>query len=418
MVWIHGGAYLFGSGSAPGNQGHTFARDGVVFVSLNYRLGALGFLHAAALDTACEPGSGNYGLADQVAALRWVQENIAAFGGDSANVTIFGVSAGANYTQSLTVCPPAKGLFDRAISESAGGLPLFGLSADVGAAVARAWADRLPGGMGVDVSALSPEQLLETQAALLADVASGSLEDIVGDLTVPFYPLSGTDHQPLSVVEGHATGASAGVPMIIGTNRHEMSIFKLMAEFGGSREIRPRTTPQPWEDAMRALYAGTEPEATDERIRWMVEGDRGFRVPNLRAVEARVRAGSPTWVYEFGWESPAFDGRAGAAHGLEVPFVFDDFTTTMAALLTGDAPPPELARTMHQAWIAFAGTGRPTAPALPHWPLYDCDSRHVAVFDVPPHLAADPDAKRRVAWEGIDIRHALPTTGDESSATT
>ena len=145
MVWIHGGAYLYGSGSAPGNHGHTFACDGVAFVSINYRLGAMGFLDAGAVFADRTPGTGNYGIADQVAALKWVHDNIAGFGGDPSNVTILGVSAGANYTQSLTVCRPARGLFKRAISESAGGITLFGLPRHVTGRVAWAYLEKAKG---------------------------------------------------------------------------------------------------------------------------------------------------------------------------------------------------------------------------------------------------------------------------------
>ena len=177
MVWVHGGAYLFGSGSAPGNQGHTFSRDGVVYVSFNYRLGALGFLHTGAVRPERMAGSGNYGIADQVAALRWVRENIASFGGDPANVTLFGVSAGANYVQALAACPQARGLFQRAISQSAGGTTLWGIPPHAATAIADTYFELL--GLGaaadVDLASLTPTQLLETQAAADRRYAHGQV---------------------------------------------------------------------------------------------------------------------------------------------------------------------------------------------------------------------------------------------------
>jgi len=412
MVWIHGGAYLFGSGSAPGNQGHTFSRDGVVFVSMNYRLGALGFLHAGTLRPECEPGSGNYGIADQVAALRWVRENIAAFGGDPDNVTIFGVSAGGNYVQSLTACPQAEGLFRRGISESAGGTTLWGVPPHVASAVAEVYFELL--GMGpaplVDLASLTPDDLLATQATLLDGIHAGMYDDRFGDLTIPFYPVSGTDHQPLSVNDAHDAGATSHVDLIVGTNRHEMTLFKVLEEMGGPSEASPRTfADRAWEDPIRAVYRETEPAASDERISWTVDGDRGFRIPNLRAAEGRVRSGARTWLYEFAWESSAFDGRLGAAHGLEVSFVFDDTATVIAQFLTGGAAPQSLATTMHDCWLAFAKTGVPTSDGLPEWPEFDLERRPIAVFDEQSRIEYDRDRERRLAWEATNIGHRFPT---------
>lgn len=311
MVWIHGGAYMIGSGSAPGNQGRTFARDGVVFVSMNYRLGAMGFLHAGALRPERSPGSGNYGIADQVAALRWVRDNIERFGGDPRNVTIFGVSAGGNYTQALTVCPPAPGLFVRAISESAGGTPLFGLPGHVGAAVAELYFKELGATASgeIDLASLTPARLLDAQAALLDAIRTGGYDDRIGDLTVPFYPVASTDYQPKSVIDGHADGDSAAIDLIIGTNRHEMTIFKFMEQSAGSSQMTPRGyVAAEWEKQVAGIDRETEPEASQERLAWTIDGDRGFRIPNLRAAEARAHGGGRTWLYEFAWESPVFDG--------------------------------------------------------------------------------------------------------------
>ena len=409
MVWIHGGAYLFGSGSGPGNRGDTFARDGIVFVSMNYRLGAMGFLDAGAIFSDRTAGTGNYGIADQVAALEWVRDNIEEFGGDPSNVTVFGVSAGANYTQSLTVCPPARGLFKRVISESAGGITLSGLPRYVTGSVAGAYLEKLGVADEAVLSALKPNQLLDAQAALLKSIRAGELENALGDLTIPFYPIIGTDYQPWSVIEADARGEASGVDLILGTNLHEMTLFKLLGELTGGSSMSPRgMSPRHWEVPVRKVYVDTEPGASDERIDATVEGDRMFRIPNIRAAEARVTGGGRTWVYEFAWESPVFDGRLGAAHGLEIPFVFDDLTSSMGQFLLGGVGPAELAKVMHGVWIAFARDGNPVTADFPEWPEYDLDRRYVAVFDAVSRVESDPGADRRRAWEGTDIGHDLP----------
>ena len=315
-------------------------RDGVVFVSINYRLGAMGFLDAGAVFADRTPGTGNYGIADQVAALEWVRDNIAGFGGDPSNVTVLGVSAGANYTQSLTVCPPARGLFKRAISESAGGITLFGLPRHVTGSVTRAYLEKLGVTDEAALASLRPEQLLDAQAALLKSIQAGELKDAVGDLTLPFYPVIGTDYQPWSVIEADARGEASDIDLILGTNLHEMTLFKLLGEMTGGSSISPRAlAPRDWEAPIREVYVDTEPDASDERIDATVEGDRMFRIPNMRAAEARVSGGGRTWVYQFAWETPVFDGRLGAAHGLETPFVFDDMTSGIGQFLLGGIGP-------------------------------------------------------------------------------
>ena len=412
MVWIHGGAYLFGSGSAPGNQGHTFSRDGVVFVSFNYRLGAIGFLHTAAVRPDRMAGSGNYGIADQVAALQWVQDNIAAFGGDpderhglrsfcrrQLRAVDRGVPAGA------AGCSTARSARVPAERRSGASPP------HVGAAIAEVYFDLLGKGApaDVDLASLEPAQLLETQAELLDGVRMGKYDDRFGDLTVPFYPVSGTDHQPLSVNDARRGGRH-------GARRHDhrelSSRDHAVQGDGGVRRPSCRVTSRVREArggrSVRATYRATEPDASDERIEWSVEGDRGFRIPNLRAIEGRVSNGGRTWVYEFAWESPVFDGRLGAAHGLDVPFVFDDTSTGIGEMLLGGASPEGLASTMHEAWLNFARTGVPSAPGLPEWPTYDFETRATAVFDAETRVELDRDSERRVAWDGADIQHRFP----------
>jgi para-nitrobenzyl esterase len=244
---------------------------------------------------------------------------------------------------------------------------------------------------------------------MLEALRVGRYDDRFGDVTIPFYPVSGTDHQPVSAMEAAEAGATSHVDLVIGTNPHEMSLFKVMEEAGRSAAVRPRQwLAQPWEAQVRHVYAATEPEASAERIDWTVAGDRGFRIPNLRAAEGRVRSGSRTWMYEFAWESPAFGGRLGAAHGLECPFVFDDFGSGLGQFLVGPDGPHDLAETMHETWISFARSGRPASARLPEWPEFDLQDRRVAVFDADPRIESDRDRERREAWDGLPIGHTFP----------
>ncbi|WP_280425628.1 carboxylesterase/lipase family protein [Nocardia carnea] len=355
MVFVHGGGFVSGSTRAPLYDGTAFARDGVVLVTVNYRLGVTGFLDL--------PGApANRGLLDIVAALRWVRENIEAFGGDPGNVTLFGQSAGATIVAGVLATPEAAGLFHRAILQSGSGLGAF--SPDQAAKVTQAAAAALG---------------TEPTRAGFAEVPDDELVDLVPKLTgldlrsgTRFDPLVGLspfslvlETQPADTV---ATGASADVTLIIGTNTEEGNLY--IAPEGKSarsseadlHHLAAQVSADP--AALIASYRALRPSANGAELRSAVLGDALFGTGSRRLAEAHTRQGRrATYTYEFAWQSTASDGRLGAAHTVELPFVFDclDLPALRGArgLLGPAEPPTALAVQMHRAWVDFAHTGDP-----------------------------------------------------------
>jgi para-nitrobenzyl esterase len=384
MVWIHGGAFVNGSNSVPVYDGTAFARDGVVLVGVNYRLGAEGFL-------LLPGGTPNLGLLDQVAALRWVRENIAAFGGDPDNVTVFGESAGAMSVGALLVMPVAQGLFRRAILQSGAGH--HALSAATAARVAGHVAEHV----GVPVEELArvaPERLVQAQRALSVEAQSAPDPARWGEVAANamiFEPVVDGAVLPDLPIRGIAGGASAAVDLLVGSNRDEHRLFL----------VPPGATERATGAVLDAVAAGyrlpagallayraERPEASPGMLLADVMGDWFFRIPALRLAEAHGRA----HVYEFDWASPVFDGRIGACHALELGFVFD--TLAASTGLAGENPPQVLADTVHRAWVAFAGTGDPG------WERYG-DQRRVRRLGDVVETVRDPRGEIRELWAGI-----------------
>jgi para-nitrobenzyl esterase len=404
MVWIHGGAFIMGSGSSPLYDGATFCRRGdVVFVSLNYRLGDLGFL---ALDRIDEryAGSGNNAILDQVAALAWVRDNIAGFGGDPGNVTIFGESAGGMSVGTLLVTPAAKGLFHKAIAQSGASRNI--MASKVAAEVTDDWCNRVQAKSVDDLLALSAEQILETRAALTVETMS-NLDRVLGTdgppLAMPFQPVDDGTVIPddgMTLVEA---GAAAGIPLLIGTNRDEWKLFGMM-DF---EEVTDETTAGRVSGLVGdgagfvAAYRETFPDEDPKTLFGEMATDYAFRIPALRLAEAQAAHRSPVWMYLFDWKSGAFGGLLGAAHAMEVPFVFHLVRQPGAEVLLGADAPVELADQMQDAWIAFARTGDPAHPGLPAWPAYDADRRATMRFAEPCEVVEDPLSATRQLWDTI-----------------
>ncbi|HZY75447.1 MAG TPA: carboxylesterase/lipase family protein [Jatrophihabitantaceae bacterium] len=370
MVFVHGGSFTSGAGSIPTYDGSRFARDGVVLVTVNYRLGADGFLWLGA-------GTANLGLLDQVAALEWVRDNIASFGGDPSNVTVFGESAGAMSVCTLLAMPAASGLFRRAIAQS--GAARCVLSADTAARIGRSLCELL----GVEpsreaVAAVPTSRLLSAQVQLALDVAGSSDplrwgEDAARNI-MPFEPVVDGHVLPVAPEQALADGASADVDLMIGTNADEGNLFFVPTgitahadEAALAHVARSRCYPRPVVDAYRAAHPTASP---GELISELMTGEF-YRAPALQA--ALSHRGS--YMYEFAWRSPAFDGRMGACHALELPFVFDTLDGPGYGALLGEAPPQAVADAMHRAWIAFATTGDPG------WPAYETTTRAAMRFD-------------------------------------
>jgi len=395
LFWIHGGAFTNGSSSLPWYNGLRLASAGrMVVVTVNYRLGPLGFLYA--------PGTGdsNAGLRDQLAALAWVRENIAAFGGDPDNITVAGQSAGALSAIALLTAPAAQGLFRRVIAQSPnlGDGPLSRGEA--------AWNTH----QYLELLGLRPSAVRELRrlpaARLLA--AARDLEQREARFFNPHMVFQlVTDGETLASppLEALAAGGQNKADVLIGSNRDEMAAFHQGDKrvLGIGREgVLERYRPVFFEeaDAVYRQYAAARPGATPGQILMDLGGDELFRMPSLRLAELREAAGHPAYVYQFDWQSPA--PGFGACHGLELPFVFDNFAEWKGAPMLKGLQRNRvalLARAIQQAWIAFVRNGDPNHAEIPHWEPYTTARRTTLRIDTALEAVGDlAGAAKRARW--------------------
>ena len=393
MVYIHGGAFTLGSASDPWYDGTSFAANhNIVVVSLNYRLGILGFAYLKNLAGEDATYTGNCGLLDQIAALEWVRENIAAFGGDPDNVTVMGESAGAMSIGALLGMPAAQGLFRRAILQSGA----------AGNLVTRPRATQV-------AQALLAKLGLETpQLAALADVPLEALLKIQPELgrefggIRAFSPMIDGETLPQHPSAMIAQGSAANVGILAGTNRDEWRLFALMS--GGPKVDEEQLTRIFGDEARQALAVYTEARADQSpELAWIdIMSDLVFRMPAIRLAEAQVQQGAPVWMYRFDWESPAFGGALGAAHAMDIPFVFNTLDVGLSRTFTGDSPTRQpLADLMHASWAAFIRSGNPAIASLPAWPPYDLERRATMIFGDVAHVVDDPQGQVRAVWKHV-----------------
>ncbi|MEV4125734.1 carboxylesterase family protein [Nocardia sp. NPDC049707] len=361
MVFVHGGGFVSGSSRASLYDGTAFARDGVVLVTVNYRLGAPGFLDL--------PGApANRGMLDIIAALQWVQRNITQFGGDPDNVTLFGQSAGATIVGGLLAVPEAAKLFHRAIVQSGNGFGAF--SPEQAARVTHAAADALGIGPTAKDFADIPDERLVALAPKLTGLDLRT--ETRSDPLAGFSPFSLVlDRQPAETV---AAGAGAEVPLIVGTNTREANLY-LVPQRNSPTEAEVYATAARIDtdpEALIARYRARYPQATPEELHSTLLGDALFGTGSRHLADAHAtRRTAPTYTYEFDWQSAALNGRLGAAHTVELPFVFDCLNLPALhgprGLLGPAEAPPMLAARMHGAWVQFAHTGDPGwAPPQTH----------------------------------------------------
>jgi para-nitrobenzyl esterase len=387
MVWIHGGAFTQGTGRAPWYDGTAFARRGVVCVTINYRLGPLGFLYTG--DT--HPRSGNAGILDQSAALRWVQDNISAFGGDPGNVTIFGESAGGMSVGTLLALPDAKGTFHKAIPQS--GAAHNSMTPDIASRVTQRFVREAGVGSQEELQNVPVQKILEAAASVGALAFTTPLELFGSEargIALPFQPVVDGDALPERPIDVVRAGGARDIAVLVGTCADEWRLFTALMPEGS-----PARRPHGVDEDVVAAYQAARPDASDLDVFSAVETDRVFRIPAVRLAEVQSENGAPTYMYLFAWRSPAMDGRLGACHALELPFVFDTLDAPGIPFLAGNAPPPELAKRMNAAWASFAATGDPG------WPRYDTAMRTTKVFDVDDHLEDDPSGDERRLWDGV-----------------
>jgi para-nitrobenzyl esterase len=400
MVWIHGGGFTTGSGSVFLYRGGPLVRNGdVVVVTINYRLGALGFLgHRSLADV--DGRLGNWGLQDQIAALQWVRDNIGAFGGDPSNVTVFGESAGAMSVSALLGTPAAVSLFRRAIVESG---PVHVHSIDE----ADQRAIRLAEALGL--SSLSRAALMKIPADELvaATEVVAKYPPDPGLIPLPFLPVVDGSFLTRHPLENIADGLSADVDLIIGTNRDELTLWGLsnpslwsMDEAAMTRWIARAAPDIPPGELLEAYRQSriTRSEGVEPRDLWVSVGSDGvFRWPSLRLAAAHR---APTFVYLFEWESPAFGGMLGSCHALEIPFVFGMVHVPAVQALTGNgAAADRLSNQMQQAWVSFARTGRPSHEGLGAWPEWNQGTRPTMIFGASSRVEERPRDQELSVWE-------------------
>ncbi len=390
LVWIHGGAFRHGTSATPWYDGTSFAtRGGVVVVTLNYRLGALGFCR---LDG--EPTSGLSGILDQIAALEWVQDNIAAFGGDPDQVTVAGESAGAFSVVTLLAMERSDGLFRRAIAQSGAGHHV--LTTSQAEAVAACFLAELGADDIDDARTRSAGEVLAAQSRVEARST-----ELLSLAEQPFYPSIDGDLLAARPVDLLAKGAGADVGLLTGTNGDEMTLFGVGAttEDALGAALAHYVDPP---DEVIAAYRRQHPGASAGQIAVAFTTDYVFRIPAIRAAEARWAHGGETWMYLFDWKSRAFGGFLGATHALEIPFAFATLDAAGAELFCGTRNPPvELSDRMHQAWTAFVRSGSPQVADLPRWPRYEPDERAVLRFADDVEVLQDPDRATREAWADL-----------------
>ncbi|HEY2300856.1 MAG TPA: carboxylesterase family protein [Acidimicrobiales bacterium] len=391
FVWIHGGGFTNGSGGVV--NGSAFARGGVVCVTINYRLGVDGFLFTG-------QGPVNLGLLDQVAALEWVQDNIAAFGGDPGKVTIGGESAGAMSVTTLMAMPKARGLFRRVVAQSGAGH--HALSPATAARVAGYLAEDL--GVEATHEALGRvplDQLIAAHSALAAETQTDPDPQRWGEILqnlMVFEPVIDGAVLPRLPIEELRAGASSTVDLLIGTNAEEFGLFLVPSGAWGFVDdamVDGAAAAYGLPAAALDAYRKNRPGAPPAAVLNAVGTDFFFRVPAIRAAEARFDGPGPTYLYEFTWRSPQFDGKLGACHAAEIPFVFDDLAWPVYRPLIGADPPQSVADTMHAAWVRFVTTGDPG------WSPYTAARRSVMRFDVDSGVVDDPRAEERRLWEGV-----------------
>ncbi|MFJ1759857.1 carboxylesterase/lipase family protein [Amycolatopsis sp. NPDC088138] len=395
MVWIQGGAYGIGTSGLPEYDGARLARDGgVVVVTFNYRVGVEGFAQL-------EGAPANRGLLDQVAALRWVHDNIQAFGGDPARVTVFGESAGGGSVAALLAMPRAAGLFRRAIAQS---VPGTFFSPELAADIAAACAAEL--GLRPTVAELSdvdPDLLSAAGDAVTAGIGERTHWGQAAHRSIPFAPVVDGD-----VLPGTPWQALAGrdVELLAGHTRDEQRLFTALEGILG------QVTPEQAATALDVFAPGADgarryreafPDAGPDELYELVHSDWLFRMPSLHLAEAHVAAGGRAHLYELTWPAPGMGGGFGACHGLDVPLVFGNLDRGRPAALIGQdtAEAEELSARMRAAWTAFATHGDPG------WPAYDTTRRLTQLFDTSTAVTPYPEEASRRIWQDHSFS-ALP----------
>ena len=410
LVWVHGGAFVAGSGMLADFNGARLAVEGdVVVVTLNYRLGALGFLDLSSFGTDGEPFDANVGLWDVIEALRWLRGNVAAFGGDPGRVTLAGESAGATLVTALLAAPPARGLFHRAAALSPAPAATYG--ADRMASYARRLLELVDADLDDPASwrRIPADELVAAGARLLDEVD----ERYTG--TIAFAPSVDGVLLPESPVDAALGGRTAPVPLLTGTMRNEAllfvrarphilpvaeprvdRVFELLAE--QRADARAEDDDAALQDGVLAAYPGyPEREALLE-----LAGDSTFRIPTIRFAEGHAQV-APVWMYRCDFATPSERmARLDATHGTEIPLVFDTLDAPVGrliVLLGGRGAAQRLGRRIRAHLVALAAEGAPRFG----WPRYRVPERTTLILDREVRIARDPGGPTREAWDAVEF---------------
>jgi len=402
MVWCHGGGFATGSGSSPVTDGANLARRGdVVVVSLNHRLNVLGFSNLASVASADFAASGDVGMLDIVRALEWVRDNIAEFGGDPNTVMVFGQSGGGRKVATLLAMPSAKGLFHRAVIESGATLQL--VEPEAGARVARELLATLgiATGEGQALQAVPLDRLMGAYFAVVRKMN-------VDQMTQGFSPAMDGRIVPQHPFHPVASAVSAGVPLMLGSTRTELTSSGAADDFSMSdaaMRARVRTLLGTHADRAVDVYGRANPEASPSDLYFLIASDHRYSGPVMKIAERRAALGAgPVYLYYFRWETPVDGGRLKSPHTIEIPFAFDNVDAA-ARLTGGGAEAKALADRVSDAWIAFARTGNPNTPKLPQWPAFTAADRPTMVIDTRSRVERDPIREQRlVMWDALGYR--------------
>ena len=397
MVWIHGGAFNTGAGSQPMYEGsHLAQSNDVVVVTINYRLGPFGYFNHEQFDY-------NVGTLDQVAALNWVQTEIAGFGGDPDNITIFGESAGGKSVEILLSTPSATGLFHKAIIQSTYDPPM---EMSRGIEKTTELITHLDRGLSnIELLNSTTDELLKAQEnlyflGLTEGDQRGVVNPVIDGTVLPGYPRS--------VI---SEGMCSDIPVMIGTTLDETRLFSLFTLIDNPEttfdnllqhlETGISDTTKDTLSAAVSHYRDTEisgnKSLSPEDIKQAIRTDMAFRQPSIRLAEAHVSRNANTYMYIFGWKSHLVP-QIGACHGLEIPFVFGNFDCPIGELAGMLREPEVLMSEMQTAWANFARTGTPNSTGLVEWPPYDLEDRFTMVFDETTSVVSDPYGETRLFW--------------------
>jgi len=405
MVWLHGGAFSYGSANSERLRGSRLVRRGdVVVVTVNHRLNIFGHLDLSETGGGEYAQSGNAGVLDLLAALNWIQDNIGRFGGDPGNVTIFGESGGGGKVSTLLAMPSASGLFHRAIIQS-------------GAAVRLRTKER----------ALKLTELVLKQLGIAGNAIAGlqavSMKDLLAAIKpaeralgpspyrlfdrYPFGPVVDGTLLPRQPFDPEAPDVMRDVPLIIGDMKDETASFLAPDDLVWHRTLSEAEMI----DRIHAI-AGNDTNRVAEAYRRFMPGgtpadrliaattDSNFRIRSLVLAQRRAMTGAaPVWMYSFNWETPLHDGKMKAPHAMDVPFTFDTIDLTNAT--DGSDAAKRLAETMSGVWTAFARNGVPDHTSIPHWPAYRLPERATLILDTTCRIENDPRGEARALWQDI-----------------